>query len=163
MVKYVAAITLKPDLTESILRRFTSYNRTHPTYKAFLELGRACKTIFLCNYLRTKELRVEIHEGLNLIESWNSVNNFIYFGSKGELQSNDPYVQELIMLCLHLLQNAMILVNTIMIDKVIDENNLFLFMKPEDKASLNPLGTGGFNPYGNFKLTSNDSSFLEVA
>jgi len=163
MVKYVSAIVEKPELTESILRRFTSYNRTHPTYKAFLELGRACKTIFLCKYLTLKELRLEVFEGLNLIESWNSVNNFICFGTRGEFGSNDPYMQEMIILCLHLLQNSMILTNTIMIDKVIDENNLLEFMTAEDRNSLNPLSTGNYNPYGSYNLVLDKPSFLEVA
>jgi TnpA family transposase len=29
----------------------------HPTYKAFAELGKAIKTIFLCQYLHREELR----------------------------------------------------------------------------------------------------------
>jgi hypothetical protein len=33
--------------TEAILRRFTKQNLQHPTYKAFAELGKAIKTIFL--------------------------------------------------------------------------------------------------------------------
>jgi TnpA family transposase len=110
-----------------------------------------------------KELRVEIHEGLNLIESWNSVNNFICFGSKSEFQSNDPYIQEMIVLCIHLLQNSMILTNTIMIDKVIEENNLLELLTAEDKSSLNPLSTGIHNPYGTYNLSLNKPSFLEVA
>jgi hypothetical protein len=51
MVKYVTAVRLGTAETESILRRFTRSNVQHPTYKAFSELGRAVKTIFLCRYL----------------------------------------------------------------------------------------------------------------
>jgi TnpA family transposase len=58
--------------TEAILRRFTRNNLQHPTYQALAELGRAIKTIFLCQYLESEELRREIHEGLNVIENWNS-------------------------------------------------------------------------------------------
>jgi hypothetical protein len=34
----------------------------HPTYKAFAELGKAVKTVFLCRYLHDEGLRREIHE-----------------------------------------------------------------------------------------------------
>ena len=43
----------------------------HPTYKAFAELGKAIKTIFLCRYLHDEALRREINEGLNVVEQWN--------------------------------------------------------------------------------------------
>jgi TnpA family transposase len=35
-----------------------------------IELGRAQKTIFLCRYLRDRELQREIQEGLNVVEAW---------------------------------------------------------------------------------------------
>jgi hypothetical protein len=46
--------------TEAILRRFTKQNLQHPTYKAFAELGKAIKTIFLWQYLHSEALRREI-------------------------------------------------------------------------------------------------------
>jgi TnpA family transposase len=92
--------------TEAILRRFTRNNVQHPTYKAFAELGKAVKTVFLCRYLHDKGLRREIHEGLNVIEQWNGANDFVFFARRGELASNRREDHEVSMLALHLLQNC---------------------------------------------------------
>src|SRR5271166_3564689 len=40
------------------------------------------------------ELRREIHEGLNVIESWNGANDFILYGRGGEITSNRLEDQE---------------------------------------------------------------------
>jgi TnpA family transposase len=74
--------------TEDILCRFNRSNAQHLVYRALAELGKALKTIFLCCYLQSMELRQEINEGLNVIENWNSANDFIYFGKGGEMASN---------------------------------------------------------------------------
>src|SRR6185312_1031253 len=72
MVKYATALRLGTAEPEDILRRFTRNNVRHPTYKALAELGKARKTTFLCRYLHLLSLRREIHEGLNVVENWNS-------------------------------------------------------------------------------------------
>src|SRR5947208_17100306 len=87
MVKYTTALRLGTAETEAILRRFTRSNVQHPTYKAFAELGKAIKTIFLCRYLHSEELRREIHEGLNVIEHWNGAKDFVFVARRGELAS----------------------------------------------------------------------------
>src|ERR1019366_4532927 len=100
MVKYVTAIRLGTAETESILRRFARSNIQHPAYKAFAELGRAVKTIFLCRFLHNEGLRREINEGLNVIEQWNSPNDFIFFARHGEMVSNRREDHEISMLAL---------------------------------------------------------------
>src|SRR6516162_6066308 len=121
MVKYATALRLGTANAEDILRRFTRNNAQHPTYRALAELGQACKTIFLCRYLRFPALRREIHEGLQVVENWNSANAFIYFARGGEIASNRVDDQEVAMLCLHLLQLSLVYINTLMIQRVLGE------------------------------------------
>jgi TnpA family transposase len=118
MIKFATALRLGTADAETILRRFTRANVQHPTYKALAEVGKAVKTAFLCDYLRLESLRREIHEGLNVIETWNGANDFILYGKGGEFASNRLEDTEISMLCLHLLQVSLVYVNTLMIQRV---------------------------------------------
>lgn len=89
-------------------------NFQHPTYQALTELGQAVKTIFLCQYLHEDALCRDIHDGFQVIENWNSANAFTFYGKGGEMASNRLEDQELAMLALHLLQIAVVYVNTLM-------------------------------------------------
>jgi len=105
-VKYASAMKSNTADPETLLRRFTRAGALHPTYKALAELGRAIKTIFVCQYLGQEALRREIHEGLNVVENWNSATKFVHFGRGGEISTNKKEDQELSIQCLHLLQNC---------------------------------------------------------
>ena len=76
MVKYATALRLGTAEAEAILRRFTRENTQHPTYKALMELGKAVKTVFLARYLHDRALRAEVNDGLNVVEQWNSANDW---------------------------------------------------------------------------------------
>ncbi len=152
MVKYATALRLGTAETEAILRRFTRNNLQHPTYQALAELGKVVKTIFLCRYLRSEALRREIHEGLNVIENWNSANGFIFYGRGGELSTNSRDDQELGLLTLHLVQNCLVYINTLMLQEVLAEDGWLERMNPEDLRALTPLIYSHVNPYGLFRL-----------
>jgi len=123
MIKYTTALRLGMAETEAILRRFTKKNVQHPTYKAFAELGKAIKTFFLCCYLHSEELRRDRHED-----------------------------HEISMLALHLIQNCMIYINTLMIQKVLAQPHWHGRLTPRDYAALTPLIWEHVNPYGLFDL-----------
>jgi TnpA family transposase len=152
MIKYATALRLGTAETEAILQRFTRNNLQHPTYQALSELGRALKTIFLCQYLESEKLRREIHEGLNVIESWNSANTFIHYGKGGEFASNRLDDQEISMLSLHLLQISMVYINTLMIQDVLKDDDWLKRLTTEDYRGLTPLFYGHVEPYGTLKL-----------
>jgi TnpA family transposase len=152
IIKYTTALKLGTADPESILRRFTQNNIQHPTYRALMELGKAIKTIFLCRYIREESLRREIHEGLNVVENWNSANSFIFYGKGGEVATNRLEDQELSVLSLHLLQICLVYVNTLMIQDVLREPAWLSRMVWEDYRALSPLIYGHINPYGIFEL-----------
>jgi TnpA family transposase len=152
MVKYTTALRLGTAETEAILHRFTRNNVQHPTYKGFAELGKAIKTIFLYHYLHSEVLRREIHEGLNVIEQWNGANDFVFFARRGELVSNHREDHEVSMLALHLLQNCMVYINTLMLQQVLAQPHWGRKLTPRDLSALTPLIWEHVNPYGRFEL-----------
>jgi TnpA family transposase len=155
MIKYTTALRLGTAETEAILRCFTKKNVQHPTYKAFAELGKAIKTIFLCRYLHSEELRREINDGLNVVEQWNGATDFVFFARRGEIVSNRREDHEISMLALHLIQNCMVYINTLMIQTVLAQPHWQGKLTPRDYAALTPLIWEHVNPYGRFDLDMN--------
>lgn len=161
MMKYATALRLGTAETEAILKRFTRNNLKHPTYQALSELGKVVKTIFLCNYLHSEELRREINEGLNVVENWNSANSFIFYGKGGEISTNRIEDQEIAVLSLHLLQNCLVYINTLMLQSILSNKQWYNTMTPEDFRALTPLIYTHINPYGTFRLNMSERLHLE--
>ena len=150
MVKYATAIRTRSAQTAAILRRFQSANAMHPTYQAMLEVGRAQRTLFVARYLRDRELQREINAGLNVAESWNAGNSVIYFGKGGDIPANRRDEQELSVLCLRVLQGAVVYLNTLMIQDVLDEG--LAELSTDDQRGLTPLFWTNIAPYGEVRL-----------
>jgi hypothetical protein len=151
-----------PTAARRVLEFFTARIRNPHTRKAYAKAA-AEFSIFLCDYLASRETLREIHEGLNVVENWNATNDFICYGRQGELATNSREQQEVVTLSLQLLQNCLMLINTILVERAIEQEALWGRLSVEDLRALTPLFHGHINPYGQFSLDLARPSFLKAA
>ncbi len=64
-----------------------------------------------------------MHQGLQVVEQWNSANGYIFYGKGSELTGADRDSQEISMLALHLLQSALVHVNTLLLERVLADGD----------------------------------------
>jgi hypothetical protein len=77
--------------------------------------------------------------------------------------SNNKDQQEIAILALHLLQICMVYVNTLLVQKVLEEKEWLDKLQPEDFRGLTPLFYGHFNPYGRLVLDMEELIIIEYA
>lgn len=112
--------------------------------------GRRWWTSFVCDYLADVERRQETHEGVQVVENWNSANKDLFYGKDGDLAGADKESQEVSMLALPMQE---VLADPKWADKLTDA----------DRRALSPLFWTHVNPYGRFELDMNSRLDLELA
>jgi len=162
IVRHAAALKVRSVESDVLMKRLSADNKANPIYQALLEIGKASRTIFLCRYISSEELRIDINEALNVVERVNGIMEFIFYGRLGEISTNMSHDQELSLLCLHLLQVCMVYINTILIQTALSDPKWASILTPEDWRALSPLFHAHINPYGSLSLDMSARIIIET-
>jgi TnpA family transposase len=89
---------------------------------------------------------------LQVVENWNSANEVVFYGKDSVLASADREHAEVSMLALHLLQASLVFINTLLLQRVLDDPGWARRLTADDQRALSPLFWSHVNPYGRFRL-----------
>ena len=87
-----------------------------------------------------------------MIETWNSATGTLHYGKDVELTGADRENQENSMLALHLLQSALVHVNTVLLQRLLAEPAWAPRLTEEDRRGLSALFWTHVNLYGKFNV-----------
>lgn len=118
MMQVVLSIQAGRVLPSMLLRKLGTKNTKNRLYRAFRELGRVERTLFLLRYLSEPELRRGIRAEMTKIEAYNDFTDWIAFGGP-KLKSGDPVEQEKRIKYRDVVANAVMLSNVADLTKVL--------------------------------------------
>ena len=113
ILRFMATIKLRHSSASQLFKRLSSYAKDHPLYRALKEFGRIIKTQFILTYLDYLELRQRIEKQLNKVELANRFSKAVFFANNQEFQSGNREEQEISTACKVLIQNTIVLWNTL--------------------------------------------------
>jgi TnpA family transposase len=139
-------------LPSMLLQKLGVYSQKNKLYKAFQELGRVVRTIFLLEYIGDKSLRQQIRSETTKIESFNAFCDWVSFGGN-ILTSGDPVEQEKRVKYINLVANVLMLRNVVdmteVLNKMAIEDESVI---PEMVKRLSPYMTEHIKRFGQYIL-----------
>lgn len=156
LMQVIISVKLGKVSSTFILSKLNSYNNQNRLYKAFQELGKVIRTLFLLDYVSNKELRQTITATTNKVESYHKLEDWIRFGSKYLVASNDPDEME------KAIKHNDLIANCIMLQNVIDMTDVCHALIQEghtiteqDLSHMSPYMTEHLKRFGEYVLDLN--------
>jgi TnpA family transposase len=139
---------------DAVVQRLANSRGTDRLAKALTGIGKVDKSIFLLRWFHDPELRSDTRLQLNRGEHRQALARWLFFANQGEFREGD---YEEIMnkaSCLSLISNAVLLWNTIQIQKIVEElRRSGHSVKDEDLARVSPLLRAHVIPNGTYDLS----------
>ena len=156
LMQVVLSIQAGKILPSMILQKLGVKGRKTKLYKAFRELGRVTRTLFLLELISDKSFRKEIRAVTTKIESFNNFCDFIAFGGN-IIKSGDPVEQEKRIKYMNLIANAVMLHNVVdltdILGQLAKEGHV---VNKELVCRLSPYLTEHIKRYGEYVLDLED-------
>jgi TnpA family transposase len=155
MMQVVLSIQAGKVLPSMLLQKLGVYSRKSNLYRAFSEIGRVERTIFLLEYMSDPDMRQHIRAETTKVESYNNFTDWIAFGGP-VLRSGDPVEQEKRIKYRDLVANAVMLHNVVdMTNALHDLQREGVCITPELAARLSPYLTEHLKRFGQYLVDMN--------
>ena len=139
MIQVVLSIQAGRVMPSMLLRKLGTYNRKSLLYRAFRELGRVERTLFLLRFISSAEVRRVIRAETTKIETYNDFLDWVCFGGP-VVRSGDPVEQE------KQLKYASLVANAVMLSNVADLTDVLSAMA-KDGHPVTPALVASLSPY----------------
>jgi len=140
------------------LRKLGTHNRKSKLYRAFRELGRVERTLFLLDYISKADIRQSIQAETTKIESYHAFLDWITFGGP-VLKSGDPVEQAKQIKYMNLVANAVMLHNVVDLTDVLHQMAHEGYpITPERVQRLSPYVRQHIRRFGQYVLDMEDPS-----
>ena len=156
MIQVVLSIQAGRVMPSMLLRKLGTYNRKSLLYRAFRELGRVERTLFLLRFISSAEIRRVIRAETTKIETYNDFLDWVCFGGP-VVRSGDPVEQE------KQLKYASLIANAVMLSNVADLTEVLSIMAKDGHpvtaalaASISPYIREHIRRFGRFVLDMTD-------
>jgi TnpA family transposase len=152
MMQVVLSIQAGQVLPSMLLKKLGVYSRKSTLYKAFSELGRVDRTLFLLDFMSNSDMRRTIRAETTKVESYHQFTDWIAFGGP-VLRSGDPLEQEKRIKYRDLVANAVMLHNVVDMTHVLYElQQEGICVTPEIVSRLSPYLTEHIKRFGQYFL-----------
>jgi TnpA family transposase len=152
MMQVVLSIQAGRVLPSMLLQKLGVYSRKSSLYKAFSELGRVERTLFLLEYMSDANMRQQIRAETTKVESYHQFTDWIAFGGP-VLRSGDPVEQEKRIKYRDLVANAVMLHNVVDMTTVLRQlQHEGIRVTPELVRRLSPYLTEHVKRFGQYFL-----------
>jgi len=156
MIQVVLSIQAGRVMPSMLLRKLGTHSRRSLLYRAFRELGRIERTLFLLRFFSSTEVRRVIRAETTKIEAYNDFLDWVTFGGP-VVKSGDPVEQE------KQLKYASLVANTVMLSNVADLTKVLSEMAKDGHpvtselvASTSPYGRRHILRFGQYALDMTD-------
>ena len=154
LLRLAGSLTTGTVQAESLIRTLPRGDRPTKLGRALQELGRVIKTRFVLNYLDDATYRRRILTQLNRGEGRHKLARVVFYGQRGELRQRYREGQEDQLTALGLVVNAIIVWNTLYLERAIDAIRAAGHLVDDaDIARLSPLVHAHLNVLGRYSFT----------
>ena len=158
MLRVAGSLKLGTIRASELIRSLLRGKNPSTLSRAISELGKIPKTLYMLSYIDDENYRRRILTQLNRGESRHGVARIIFHGQRGEIRKRYREGQEDQLGALGLVLNAVVLWNTLYMNKAIDYlSSQNLELKADDIARLSPLLHEHINVLGRYSFNLTES------